>query len=861
MKRAFVLTLAAGLVLTPLLGQAEVLPLPLSGPAYAIAQQAYAAYDRKDYDLAIAKAREALRQREDATQLRNLIALAERDKQRRDNPQRYRQSPSQARPAPGFGAAAQAFKAYDREDFNAAARSARTAIAQAPKRMDYRLLLIESLQRQQQLQEADQATTEALGVFPDDDTLLMRREAIRRQLAAPLAIEGYRALEQGNLPQAVAQARKAVGWAPEISANQQLLVSALLAARDYRGAEQAAGGALEQDDGEIAPWILRSYALDRQGKAQAAQADLNRALAIDGLLDSEVREIRFFAADLALANGEPQQALEHLQQVPADDSGEVLRRRAAAQAALRQKANGLKTTARFPAPALNCQESAFGLICDIWPGNQRDAGTDTAVQAYAALARKDAASAQALANEAIRRAPQNPAYHSLLVSALTDQKRTSEAIAAANAGLQASGDDARLLVQRGRLRQQTGDNAGARRDFTQALALGSLPTYEEASLYAALGQRRTARERMQQARDAGELDAMNPLQVAYLSVQAGDDKAARDAFSKADADTHLTPVATQDAAYNAMRLGDDELAVGYFKRVIDAEKSGELEMPTKQLFDTRRAVADVSRTWGLISTTSYRGNSSSSGLSAAPSTGTTDNGNGGSASSSNDSLQNSTEISWRPFGYRNARFVELYGRVTDTLWSKNSDSDTGLDALQGALGARIKPFSSLNVMAALERTFPLGSSDIDGDWLLRLGYGSSIGTDLRVDTSSWWTSQLFAEAGRYLNDSRNYFNSEWQGGRSYAIGGAGSRWVSFPHVVAAFDYDSKMDGKTGADGSTDYSSGNAAGIGVGNNVRYWFRENAYNAPRSYVDFSLQYRVKVAGDDRAKGVFARLTYSY
>ncbi|AHZ68108.1 hypothetical protein OU5_1029 [Pseudomonas mandelii JR-1] len=847
MNRPLLTLMATGLSLIPALAHAETLPLPLTGPAYVTANEAYSAYERKDYDLAIAKAREALRQRADITRLNRLIVLAQRDKDLRDQPKRYPQS----RQAPGFGAAAQAFKAYDRDDFGAAAQASRKAIAQAPKRMDYRLLLIESLQRQQHLQEADQATTQALAVFPDDDTLLMRREAIRRQLAAPLAVESYRALEQGQVPLAVDKARKAVAWAPEIGANQQLLISALLAAKDYRGAELAASGALAQDDGEIAPWILRSYALDRQGKTAAAEADLNHALAIDGLLETETRDIRFFAADAALAHGEPQRALDQLQPLIDDEGGEVARRRTAARMALRQKNNGLNAVAQFPAPALNCQETAFGLVCDIWPGNQRDGGTDKAGQAYAALASKDPASAVVLANEAIARAPKNPAYRRLLVSALSDQKRVPEAIAAASEGLKLSGDDARLLAQRGRLRQQSGDDAGAREDFTQALALGSLPAYEEASLYSAIGQRRTARERLQQARDTGELESMSDLQIAYLSVQAGDDDGAHASFRKADAETRLTPTATQDAAYNAMRVNDDEQAVSYFKRVIDANNAGEPDLSPQQLFDTRRTVADVSRTWGLTNTTSYRGNSTSSGLSSAPSGG----------NSSNDSLQNSTELSWRPLGYRNARFVELYGRVTDTLWSKNSDSDTGFDALQGAVGVRVKPFTSLNVMAAVERTFPLGSSDVDGDWLLRLGYGASVGTDLRVDASSWWTSQLFAEAGHYVNDSRDYFNSEWQVGRSYAIGGAGSRWVTFPHVVAAFDYDSKMNSGTDSDGKSDSSSGKAGGIGVGNNVRYWFREDAYNAPRSYLDFSLQYRVKVLGDDRAQGVFGRLTYSY
>jgi Flp pilus assembly protein TadD len=847
MNRPLLTLLATGLGLLPALALAETLPLPLTGPAYVTANEAYSAYERKDYDLAIAKAREALRQRADITRLNTLIALAQRDKELRDHPKRYSPSPQ----APGFGTAAQAFKAYDRDNFEAAAVSARKAIAQAPKRLDYRLLLIDALQRQPQLQEADQATNQALAVFPGNDTLLMRREGIRRQLAAPLAVQGYRALESGNVPLATEQARKAVAWAPQIGANQQLLISALLAAKDYPGAEQAASAALAQDDQDIAPWILRSYALDRQGKTQAAQADLNHALAIKGLSQAQTRNIRFFAADTALAHGKPQQALDHLQPLVADEGGEVARRRLAAGIALRQKNKGMNTAARLPAPALNCQESAFGLVCDIWPGNQRDGGTDLAAQAYTALARKDPAKASFLANQAVQRAPHNPAYRRLLVSALTDQKRLPEAIAAASSGLAANGDDAQLLSQRGRLRQQTGDDAGARKDFTQALALGSLPAYEEANLYAAIGQRRTARERLQQARDTGELESMTDLQKAYLSVQVGNDDDAYASFHKADAGNQLTPAATQDAAYNAMQVNDDAQAVSYFKRVIDAKNGGELDMSPQQLFDTRRAVADVSRTIGLTSTTSYRGNSSSSGLSSAPSGG----GN------SNDSLQNSTELSWRPLGYRNARFVELYGRVTDTLWSKNGDSDTGFDALQGAVGVRVKPFTAVNVMAAVERTFPLGSSDVDGDWLLRLGYGSSIGTDLRVDASSWWTSQLFAEAGHYVNDSRNYFNSEWQVGRSYAIGGAGSRWVSFPHVVAAFDYDSKMNSGTDSDGRSDSSSGKAGGIGIGNNVRYWFREDAYNAPRSYVDFSLQYRVKVLGDERAEGVFARLTYSY
>ncbi|PAB28931.1 bacteriophage N4 adsorption protein A [Pseudomonas savastanoi] len=625
MKRPFILSLlVSGLGLVAPLSQAETLPLPLTGPAYAIANEAYMAYNRKDYDLAIAKAREALRQRADADQLRDLIALAERDKYRRDHPQRF----PKARPKPGYLEGNQALRAYANRDYDGSANHARKAIAQAPKNLDYRMMLIEALQRQQRLDEAQLA-------------------AIQEQAAVDKAASGYKALARGDNDTAVSEAR-----------------------------------------------------------------------------------------------------------------------------------------------------------------------------------------------EAVRSFPKQMAYRKLLVSALIAQGQYAEARSAATEALALNGNDATLLVQRGQMRQRLGDQDGARQDFAQALAVGNLPLREQASLYAAMGQPSKA------------LQPGDEVQIAYFLSQAGDDRGALDEFKRVDRSSGLKPREVQDAAYSAMRTPDDAQAIAYFKRVLDYQKAGDLQMPAQQVFDTRRAVFDLSREWGLTNTTTYRGasTSSGSGLNSAP-------------SSNTDSVQNSTEVFWRPLGYRNARFVELYGRVTDTLWSKDGDSDTGADALQGALGIRVKPFSSVNVIGAFERTFPLGNSNADGDWLVRLGYGSSIGTDLRVDVPSWWTSQLYAEGGRYLQDKRNYFNSEWQVGRSFRLDSISPRLVVFPHVVAAVDYDSKMRSEVDSLGRSSTSSGNAGGLGVGTGVRYWFREDTYKAPQSYVDFSVQYREKVFGDDRAQGVFARMTFSW
>jgi Flp pilus assembly protein TadD len=648
-----------GLSVLPVLCQAEVthesppqiLPLALTGPAYEIANQAYSAYNDKDYDLAIAKAQEALRQRSDVDRLRKLIQLAERDKDRRDHPERY---PGNKR---GFQNGDRSMRAYANGDYDRAADFARKAISEAPKNPDYRMMLIEALQRAQHLDEAELATNEAIGVLGESPQLSRRLDAIHEQKAVNIAAAGYASLARGDNDAAVSYAR-----------------------------------------------------------------------------------------------------------------------------------------------------------------------------------------------DVVRRYPQEIAYRRLLVSALIAQEQYAAARSAATEALALKGNDGTLLAQRGQMRMRLGDKSGAQQDFAQALAVGNLPLREQASLYAAMGQPGEALERMQQARDKGELKPGDEVQIAYFLSQAGNDRAALDEFKRVDRSKGLSPKETQDAAYTAMRAPDDVQAIAYFKRVLDYQQTGDLQMPDQQVFDTRRAVSDLSRVWGVTNTTTYRGASTTSGLSGAP-------------SSSNDSVQNSTEVFWRPEGYRDARFVELYGRVTDTLWNKESGNDKGLDAFQGAVGGRIKPFSEYNVMAAFERTFPLAGSNVDGDWLVRLGYGSSIGTDLRVDVPSWWTSQFYAEGGRYLQDKRNYFNSEWQLGRSIRLDRISPRLVIFAHVVAAVDYDSKMHSEVDAMGRNKTSGDSAGGAGVGIGVRYWFRETRHKAPQSYIDFSVQYREKVFGDDSAQGVFARMTFAW
>ncbi|WP_227740091.1 bacteriophage N4 adsorption protein A [Achromobacter xylosoxidans] len=107
-------------------------------------------------------------------------------------------------------------------------------------------------------------------------------------------------------------------------------------------------------------------------------------------------------------------------------------------------------------------------------------------------------------------------------------------------------------------------------------------------------------------------------------------------------------------------------------------------------------------------------------------------------------------------------------------------------------------------------------------------------------------------------------------GRSYRLDAISEKLVFFPYGVIGADWlwtNNKVTGVQLGDSSTHPLQGNGSswslGAGPGFNLRYWFREDHYNAPRSYLDLTTQYRFNIGGGqaDRAKGLFINLTLSY
>ena len=454
-----------------------------------------------------------------------------------------------------------------------------------------------------------------------------------------------------------------------------------------------------------------------------------------------------------------------------------------------------------------------------------------AAAAYTAFDIGDYAQAAADVRRALVFTPANADYQALLVNALYRAGQYPQAELAVSEWLATDSGNALLMAQRGLIRQRRGLDDLARQDFESAVQSGQLPVATEIGLLVDLGRKPEARLRFDAATAAHELNDLPDTEVAYLAARVGDDAQALAAFNRADASGKLPSAAFQDAAFVALRAHNDTQAIGFFRRAVDGAQAQNPAMAPQPLFSTRRALAEVSRETGVIASLSYRG--AVSGLGLAPGAGT-------------NSLQAGVEGYWRPWGYRNGQYAELFARAFQTLYSKDGGI-TGSDSLQGAVGIRYKPLSEQNLVTSFSRVFsPSGGRD---DWLAQIGYSLDRGTDLRVDVASWWTTRASAEAGRYLSSGQNYALAELQTGKSFRMGDSHKRWVLFPHLSLAANYESTAAQRTGV------------GLGPGVTARYWFREDHYAAPRSYIDLSLQYRARLGGAERARGVFLTGTLSY
>ncbi|UVA79284.1 NfrA family protein [Pandoraea commovens] len=701
-----------------------------------------------------------------------------------------------------FGDAA--FKAYNRKDYAAAQAQAAKALALRPDVTRLWLLRVYALQNMGRTKQALDVTEQALAQGHRDPALSAARDNLRIALA-PKASGGKGGTMQSPAYKAGDAAYKAY------------------AAGRYDEAERNARESLRYEPNSAGMRSLLIYSLERQDKAQAAADEADAALRL----------------------------------TPSDEALQALRDRM-----------------------------------------HRRLATAPALAAWDAYRERDYVKAVGLARQAVRQAPDVQSYRYLLTGALLSEGQYAEADAAASDALSQDGEDALSLAMRGFARQKLDRPDDARKDFDKAVAQDWLSEQQLASVkrIAADTQQRTGRPRARSAADeapvvfctsdsqdvlcnllpagsslAGAGPGYEAASQAYASMARKDydaaAKAAREALDaapdnlayrlllvnalslagrKREAREVYAPIATSgsevppesllDAAYSAQRLYDNKQASYWFSRAIDAADDGQIELEPQARQNVRQAVSDLDRTWGFNAALGY-GTVGVMNSAFAPSL------------SARKTLQSSQEIFWRPpvIGNRDGSTFELYARMNQALYD-GTGGVTGLSTNQGVLGARWKPFGRQNFVFAVEKFIPLGSNSRT-DWLLRAAWSEGEGGSLRVDKSNWQYWQLYAEGDYFIDHPQTLGTAEARYGRAFRMDSIDSNLVVTPYLGATAGFDSLLAQRF------------TMGVGPGLTARWWFREDKYHAPQSFIDLNVQYRVRIAGDDRSQGIFAGLYFSY
>ena len=791
-----------------------------------------------------------------------------------------------------WAAADKAYAAQREQRYAEAEAYAREALKLRPDAPQLWLILMDALEWQGKLDEAVAVGNKALAQGITDQSLVARLRSLSSKLAQAPGLAANKALEAGNARAAAEQARKAIALVPDALTYRMQLVYALIAAGDLPAAEKAASEAMQVDPQSFLPRALRGYLRERQGRIAEAEADFDAALEDEVLTGATGREVRIVIADAAIAAGHPERAIRILEATGTpDDPAVALRLRAARQQIKTPGMVSAKAWQSLPVPFQKCVETPYGPACSLWPAqappgaalaalNPSAPGYAAATAAYAAFGRKDYGGAIREARRALAAEPGNINYRLLLLNALLaggqhaaarDEARQLLAsgklppaqvrpvrLSLADAALSAkqpelaiwalqpyAGEDSYEVQARlGYAYLALEDREAALAAFTRAAAGARTAQERMAMLSARIGvlaqldRKDEARQLFLSAYESGALRGMKAVDLAVLASQAGEDDLAYAYFSEANGRWGLRGTTLIEAATNARRTYHNAEAVDYLKSAIDEAREGKLAVDPQYLFGLRRQVSELTRTWGAYASVNYGPVGVAPGSYLAP-----------PSPGASNTVGAGGEIFWRPpgIGYRDGSIFELFVRGFGTLYA-DAGGPTGFDTIQGSVGARWKPIKNENLVFEISYLFPVGQYARE-DLLLRAAWSRGEGTDLRVDVDTWRAWQIYADYNYFVSLPETIATFEGRYGQAFRMDALSDHLVLWPYLAIGGGYD------------TAYATPFALGAGPGLTARYWFNEDEYSAPRSYIDLTLQYRWKLAGDDRAQGVFAGAFLSY
>ncbi|GEM_PF-4878197 len=579
------------------------------------------------------------------------------------------------------------------------------------------------------------------------------------------------------------------------------------AKRDFADADSKAEMVLKLRPGATKLWLLRIYSLQQQGKQDAALA-IAEAAVNTNKTNTELLQVRDSlrlakqptAASHSKNTDEVAAVAPSMTDVAGGSPTQKIASPATDNASLQTQSvnRSAKTDTIPPAPAASRSSVTGQLSVTQLAWRNADA-------AYKSYARGDYVQAGKYARRSLRLRPHQPEMQRLLLYVAD--------------------------------RQNARPHQAATSPTTQ-VADRPAPGYHAASAaYAAWGRQNYA-ESMRLGKIASEQARDNAAyRILYINSLTQMDRyqTAHTQFSELAArpvpDPHLL-----DAAYIAQRLGENQQSVSWFSQAIDAADAGRISIDPVTRDNVRQAVSDQDRRWGMSTGISY-GSVGVMNPAFAPSL------------SRRKTLQSAAELYWRsPWkGDGGGQHLEVYVRGNLTHYD-GTQGATGISTLQSAIGVRLKPFSSHNVVIAAEHLFKVGNDSRD-DWLLRAAWSDGEGAQLPAGKNSGRYWQTYAEIDYFVKHPQLLATMEARYGRNFRMTTISPNLSVAPHLTVNAGYDSLL------------AKRSTLGAGAGVHIRYRFREDAHHAPQSYIDFTVQYRIRIAGDDRSKGVFASLYLAY
>ncbi|MDD5300494.1 MAG: tetratricopeptide repeat protein [Gallionella sp.] len=654
--------------------------------------------------------------------------------------------------------------------------------------------------------------------------------------------------------------------------------------RKDRQALKAFQRAFAAGQGSATAYADAGYTARRLGEHDVAADLLNKALTQSPGLDAaHERDARLNLADGALAKQQPQQALDVLATMLTEDSYAVqirlgqaymmLAQRDAARAAVEwaDKRAATDDQKAFAQSLLKNINTSAGMVhvdggyADILNEGYRQLGEQKDKEALAAFQRafaagQGSATAYADAGYTARRLGEHDVAADLLNKALTQSP-----------GLDAAHErDARLNLA---------DGALAKQQPQQALdVLATMLTEDSYAVqirlgqaYMMLAQRDAARAAVEWADKRAATDDQKAfarsllknlntsvnmvhadggyadLNEGYRQLGEHKDKEALAAFQRAFANGYGSATNYADAGYAAKRLGENSIAAELIGHALELnEKSPESAKPFNddQAIGYRSEMLEMSRKWGLTASL-VRQRTLLAGRQRT------------------NTIQGGLEGYWQPYNDNN-RFVQLYARTYQTFHEgiNVGTNGSGTATNQGAAGVRVKPFTDWGFTVGLERLIHFGMFS-RMDWLVRMGYSTDSGYELKPGKASLADWNFYGEAGYYFEPGSGlnaggggagnayyYHAMEATYGKSVHLPSVDAHLTAYPHLVATNETDNSRSARARPSSST---------IGPGVKLRYWFSEKKYQVPSSVIDLDIQYRFKVDNSPRGSGLLVRGNY--